>query len=94
MNSKKSFEKNPTKTGKAQNDTIMNIFGDMLHNSKFETDSKVSNSFLTNNLNNSQSPSKKEDETFGNIQKNMIKPSKKYSNEVTSLGYMGGKKEV
>lgn len=62
MNSKKSFEKNPTKNGKGQNDnTIMNMFGDMLHNSKFDTDSKISNSFLTNNLNNSQSPSKKED---------------------------------
>jgi hypothetical protein len=58
---------NSKKSGKA-NDTIINIFGDMLHSSKNDgtftnnnvnDSSKFSNSYIINNLNNSLSPAKK-----------------------------------
>ena len=42
----------------------MNIFGDMLYSSKNDGDSKISNSFVTNNLNISLSPPRKQDEEF------------------------------
>lgn len=56
---------------KTQNDTIINIFGDMLTSSKNDGDSKVSNSFIANNANNSLSPAKRDEESnsanFNNI---------------------------
>lgn len=49
------------------NDTIINIFGDMLHSSKHDGESKFSNSFLTNNLNSSLSPAKKDEEVVTSL---------------------------
>lgn len=76
--------KHDKKSGKA-NDTIMNIFGDMLHSSKHDAtlnadNSKFSNSLITNNLNNSLSPGKREDEVLTSMKGNTINSKNSYYN--------------
>lgn len=52
-----TYSHHQKKMGKNQNDTIINMFGDILLSSKYEGDSKVSNNFS-----GSLSPIRKEDE--------------------------------
>ena len=52
MEEERKKEKRQEKSKPTNNDTIINIMGDMLTSSK-GGDSKISNSFMTNNPNNS-----------------------------------------